>query len=209
MDPSAAFKILQKRKECGAHANECMRCDESQELGQLEELAPPPESLHGLSTHALVRLFLQQQERRVIEYRHFEAGFVNFLQVAEAQGYEALVASTTARFSQISQTVNTLIPALESLEGGAPFAQLIRGLQQLERDKLQLTAQTHIVRHAVAVDAMRYGEDGEEAAPHAQPAIRLRREELGQLAGQLSELGQRIWDAMEELRCELADMDED
>ena len=39
---------------------------------------------------------LHWQSERVGAYQRFEEGFVRFLQVAEAQGYEALVASTTA-----------------------------------------------------------------------------------------------------------------
>ena len=148
MDAAAALSILQQHR--ANRAAEGFR-DADGEIKPLE-VATAPE-LSGLGVGALVRRLFAQQEERVRVYRRFEQGFAQFLEVAEAEGYDALVADATAAFAQVSAGVNAVEAALlASGADGAAFAALVRRLQELEREKLTATAQEQIVRHGLAVD---------------------------------------------------------
>ena len=73
----------------------------------------------------------------------------------EAEGYQALAQAATAQFAEVSRAINEIEAQLRSLGGAASaLASTIRQLQELEKQKLTLTAQQHIVRHGLAVDAL-------------------------------------------------------
>jgi hypothetical protein len=75
--------------------------------------------------------------------------------VPEAEGYQALAQAATAQFAEVSRAINEIEAQLRSLGGAASaLASTIRQLQELEKQKLTLTAQQHIVRHGLAVDAL-------------------------------------------------------
>ena len=243
MDAAAAYALLAERMS-KPHEETCSHCVENVDLQsvtahnrdaltcQLTIPLPPKAELEALSDARLLQLLLQQQERRTNEYRRFEEGFTRFLQVAEAEGYQGLVAATTAIFADISKTINVLEE--EFRRRGGPFTALAgtaRRLQELEGQKLTVTAQLHIVRHGVAVDQIRAGAHADEAAnaddahvdeggdgaqreePERQlrmseaTAARLRIEELEELRAKLAALVEQINEVLDELRCELADLE--
>ena len=183
----------------------CSPCDgEAQKLQAGD--ADLPEDLSQLAVGALLRLFLDHQESRVAVYRRFEDGFNLFLQVAEAKGYEALVASTTASFSAVSAQVNRVEAELRRRGGEAlPLATLLRSVQQLEKDKLQVTAQLQILRHGLKVDEIHQESDDDAAAAAAARTFALRSDEAAGLSGRLAELTSQLNEALDEVRAELAD----
>lgn len=143
---------------------------------------PPPATgpLEGLPFATLGQQLLHWQAERVGVYQRFEEGFVRFLQVPEAQGYEALVASTTSSFASISDSVNALCSEL-ARQGAEAIAKVGRSLQDAEREKLTLTAQLQIVRHGMAVDAHKASaaeEAGSEVPDRERRAAQLRSEEV-------------------------------
>lgn len=148
MDFSDALGILQRRAEPSA-VSQCVEC--SGEAGGAIPLPPPPShgALHPLPLPTLLRQLLDCQEERVCTYRYFEEGFARFLQCAEAEGYDLLTQSATARFSQISHAINLLGESLEkhAAPSAGALAASVRRLQSLEKQKLSLTAQHHILRH--------------------------------------------------------------
>lgn len=241
MDAAAAYALLAERMS-KPHEENCSHCVENVDLQSVTARdaltcqptipLPPKAELEALSDARLLQLLLQQQERRTSEYRRFEEGFTRFLQVAEAEGYQGLVAATTAIFADISKTIKVLEE--EFRRRGGPFTALAgtaRRLQELEAQKLTATAQLHIVRHGVAVDQIRVGADDDEAAdaddahvdeggdgaqreePKRQlrmreaTAARLRIEELEELRAKLAALVEQINEVLDELRCELADLE--
>jgi hypothetical protein len=203
MDAAAALSILQQHR--ANRAAEGFR-DADGEIKPLE-VATAPE-LNGLGVGALVRRLFAQQEERVRVYRRFEQGFAQFLEVAEAEGYDALVADATAAFAQVSAGVNAVEAALLARGAdGAAFAALVRRLQELEREKLTATAQEQIVRHGLAVDKLR-DEAGDDVGEPARRMAGMRREEAAELVATLARLTERINDVIEEVRCEYAELDD-
>ena len=171
MDFQAALSVLQARASkpiesaaVGAPTGDdfpamCAPCDDEAGADGAAENATattPAAMLSPASTVGeMLRLFLEQQEERVSVYRKFEEGFQLFLRVAEAQGYQGLVTHTTAAFAEISKRVNSIEAELRTRGAVAePLAATVRTVQELEREKLQITAQLHILRHGLAIDEL-------------------------------------------------------
>lgn len=228
MDFAAALAVLQQRtKEAPASgAAPGLVCSECADDGSALEHEVKTHDTSGndlsaQSTESLVRAFLQRQEERVGVYRRFDEGFLRFLQVPEAGGYEALSRQTTAAFATISSAINAVEAELRTrgAECQGVVASL-RAVQELEREKLQLTAQIHIVRHGQAVDALHseydhaldpdstedLSSDVNAANSKAARAAVLRDEEAAELRRRLAELTDRLNEALEEVRCELCEM---
>ena len=217
MDFNAALAVLQSRSSSGApvpptlddepstaSTMQCSACEEAvlQQPGADAEI---PSELAMLSVGGLLRVFLEQQEARVAVYRRFEDGFVLFLQVAEANGYEALVGSTTAAFAAISASVNRVEAELKS-RGAAALATTLRGIQFLEKEKLQSTAQLQILRHGIKVDEISRESEDDAVALAATRTHVLRSDEAAGLRARLTELTEQISEALDEVRCELVDV---
>ncbi len=195
MDMTAAFALLAERA-AASHEDRCAFCQPAAgtplSSAIATALADSPPAHEPATLSSLLRLVIAQQDRRALEYRRFEDGFLCFMQVAEAEGYTALVADATAAFSQISSRINQAEERLRGLEepaavsdgggfggGGAaarsPRSPLVRRLQEQEQEKLSLTAQLHIVRHGILVDELRMrhasgeGEEEDMVAASAGP----------------------------------------
>jgi hypothetical protein len=263
MDFAAALAVLQQRSSAPASSSTGPTASESGLIGEPRcaecvvdgELPPAPlpvapGSLAALGTGVLLRRFLERQQERVGVYRRFEEGFVLFLQVAEADGYQALVKQTTEAFTVVSAAVNELETVVRERGAGAhALADAIRKVQTLEREKLQLTAQLHIVRHGLALDALFAehadaggGGDGDDSQTQASEegaasggsggvayavggtggsitgsgggaggarARALRVEESESLSRRLSEVTTVLNETLDEIRCELADLEEE
>ena len=200
MDPQACYELLQERAKVS---------------NTIAPPVPPPAAgpLEGMSLAMLGQRLLHWQSERVGAYQRFEEGFVRFLQVAEAEGYEALVASTTAAFASISDSVNVICAEMARQQGAAAaLGAHVRLLQDAEREKLTLTAQLQIVRHGRAVDAHRAqaaDEAGTELPDRERRTAALRAEEASELAEKLAATVESINDTLDEIRSELADLAEE
>jgi len=188
----------------------CSTCDTCEPDG--EPASPAQVELASLDVVALLRRFLQRQEERVAAYRKFEEGFLLFLQVAEAEpaSYEALVKYTTASFATISDSINSIEAELRGRTSAtASLAEVLRKVQLLEREKLQLTAQLQIVRHGLALDALQ-AEATEDANSKEARMAALRAEEGADLGRRLTSVTGQLNEALDEVRCEMSEMaDED
>lgn len=188
----------------------CSTCDTCEPDG--EPASPAQVELASLDVVALLRRFLQRQEERVAAYRKFEEGFLLFLQVAEAEpaSYEALVKYTTASFATISDSINSIEAELRGRTSAtASLAKVLRKVQLLEREKLQLTAQLQIVRHGLALDALQ-AEVAEDANSKEARMAALRAEEGADLGRRLTSVTGQLNEALDEVRCEMSEMaDED
>jgi hypothetical protein len=224
MDFNAALGVLQQRASTASAASAsatssgdgiatlCSECLTEDEQGPLPKISAA--DLAGEGASALLRLFFQCQEERVSIYRRFEEGFRQFMEVQEADGYQALVKHVTASFSAVSMHVNRIEQELGGRDAAAKMlATMLRAVQNLEREKLQITAQLHIVRHGLGVDALLVEKEEEESdADKVGPAARtaaLRAEEEAELAERLARLTEQLNDALDEIRSELCDLSED
>lgn len=209
MDFKAALGILQSRTPRIAGPPPCLDGTGETDPAPLPPITPA--ALTALSLSELLLQLLSRQDERVAAYQRFEAGFELFLQVPEAEGYEALVQISTARFREISDSVLAIETELRSRERPAPeLATVVRRLQEQERDKLALTAQLHIVRHGLAIDSLREEAELDGAGDGGwRRASAMRAEERAELEGKLAALTAELNDTLDEVRCELADCEAD
>ena len=214
MDFNAALAVLQqhgKNKEAlpitasptaaTGPVQSCVECAESEQTEAVKT------DLAGNTLPQLLRLLLAKQEERVAVYKRFEEGFLLFLQVAEATGYEELVRRTTATFATISGGINTVEAELKR-RGSGELATTVRRVQEMEREKLELTARHQILRHGLAVDQLHA--DGlaadEATAAAAARTAPLRAEEGREVEAKLASLTERLNEALDEVRCELCEL---
>ena len=208
IDPAQALQILAQRTQ--AADQECIACAAQADSQKEEENKPSIENqqeyhpqLENASTHSLLKHLLKLQEQRVREYARFDHGFEMFVSVPEAQGYEALVAKTTAEFVKLSSAVNAVQDVLRDAGAGG-LAGTIRSLQNLEREKLHITAQLHITRHNIYM----YEEENKkisELEEKEEKMHRMRRQEEEELKGKLVKICLEINELLDEFRCELAE----
>jgi len=220
MDFREALAVLQQRTTHatgtgtggGVATDPSLICAECDDTPDAKAATPLAAEMASFDLVALLRVFLERQEERVAAYRRFEEGFLLFLQVAEAEpaSYEALVKHSTGIFATISAAIN----GIESeLRGRGPaalqLADLLRSIQGLEREKLQLTAQLQIVRHGLALDALRAEGDEFDADGMEARMAALRADEGADLGRRLTSLTGQLNDALDEVRCELSELAED
>lgn len=189
----------------------CVDCAADDGDGGADAASQPPSDVATLSDAGLVQLFLTRQEERVAVYRKFEDGFQLFLQVTEAGGYEALVQRTTATFAMISVGVNQVEVELKKRGAAAQaVALMLRRVQTLEREKLLLTARHQILRHGIALDSLHTdGASGVDEASKEARAGAMRADEAKEVGARLEALRGELNDALDEVRCELAESFDD
>lgn len=206
MDPSAALAILRERSTA-LESDQCELCAAAAPIDGGAVGAPPSalpalQDLGNQPTTALLRHLLGLQERRVEQYKAFERGFETFLSVVDADGYEALVQRVTSVFASISADVNAVEASLRTRGGAEALAATARSIQELEKRKLEATAQMHITRHQLAAAR----EDGDVSDPRELRLLEMREQERMELRETLESLRERINEALDEVRCELAEI---
>lgn len=90
----------------------------------------------------LLRDVRAHHEARAAAYSRFEKAHAAYLYDRDAAAFGRRCAEATAEFQAVGRRVRAAADALGALPGGAgrEDARLVRRLQELERDKLQLTA---------------------------------------------------------------------
>ena len=102
--------------------------------------------LEGKSPSQLLQRLFQIQQERVSTYAEFNSGLETVLQSGNITHYPHLTATITAKFSILSKSIrdiqdllkNTTNPDVQSAES------FVKQLQELEKDKLNLTAALHL-----------------------------------------------------------------
>lgn len=168
-------------------------------------MPPPPPSddaseLDALDARALATRFQSLQQQRVRAYKQYDDGLEAILRDEQLAAYPALVTEATARFASLSRDINTVEerlllrradddPARDAFARRA--AELIRRVQQLEKEKLELTAATHLER-------IRETQVAADAAPLSASNLEYMRRRQREVVDAINE-------QLDELRCELVD----
>ena len=178
-------------------------------VSRLDDTAPPPPPPpSAVDTHAaaaptaaahdshdareLTRRFQSLQEERVRAYREYDDGLDGILRDRQLAAYPQLCAEATARFAALSRDINAVEERLRAADPAERAfahraADLVRRVQQLEKEKLELTAAAHLERIRETA--------GEELAASNLAYVRQR----------MGEIVASIVEQLDELRCELAD----
>ncbi|KAL7576733.1 hypothetical protein ACA910_005651 [Epithemia clementina (nom. ined.)] len=122
----------------------------SGQMQQGEQQPPTPQAkddnkldreVSRMSTREKIQLVLKSQEDRVITYRCFDEGLRDVLTTGNMTLYPALCAQVTATFAVLSDTINTV---RNNPSTNSELKQLLKQLQQHEREKLNSTAALHL-----------------------------------------------------------------
>lgn len=95
--------------------------------------------VEGSSAVELLKQFEEVQGRRAQLYSRFEAGFRRYLETRQEGIYRRLLAELTGQFAEVSKEVIDLEASLRDGRGRGDLADMLRGVQQNEREKLRLT----------------------------------------------------------------------
>merc|ERR1712137_766309 len=137
----------------------------------------------------VMELLFDIQEQRARQYKDWQAGFIAFLKSKDAWKYQQLIQCSTTTFKDLSAQVNEI---REQYKDDKPeIFQLIDNLQQLEKQKLQLTITIQAMRKEQILDK----EDVHEAEPEYVAKYKA-------ISKQEQEVTQEINDIIRELRYE-------
>jgi len=90
------------------------------------------------------------QQERAMTYRRLDEGFRSYVQSLEEGPYQALLRETTAEFKNLSNRIRTVETALQGSLQRPDAADIVRSIQEHERDKLYYTVAIQSMRGSVA-----------------------------------------------------------
>ena len=102
----------------------------------------------------LLQLFSHLQAQRIQAYQLFDSALDVLITDARIAEYSSLCAEMTARFSVISNTIIAIEGKLRKSHA-TNFADLIRKVQESEKEKLTLVASAHMEKIAIAYPALK------------------------------------------------------
>ena len=143
---------------------------------------------------ALLHGFRKKQEQRAQAYSEFNTFFKAYLLDRDVKTYQSLCKGITAKFAAIGKEIIAIEDALLKL-GKKDWAASIRRVQELEREKLQLTAKTQMVqaRCRAMRDAEAAGVPRSSQLPVLEREVSIQRKAMGELI-------ERINEELEEIR---------
>ena len=162
----------------------------------VEDLSLPEHQIRDVGVRQLILLAHKVQELRVAVFGHFDDTFERLVTVGDAEGYPACVERFKARFAACDENLERVAMRLDALQQ-APIGMLVRGVIRLERSRLDAKCNEQVLRQRLSVTDL----ESEE-----RPGLKQRVQEL---AGSLAQRAAEVEEALEELRAEAADCDED
>ena len=170
--------------------------DAPSEGPSVEDLSLPEHQIRDVGVRQLILLAHKVQELRVAVFGHFDDTFERLVTVGDAEGYPACVERFKARFAACDENLERVAMRLDALQQ-APIGMLVRGVIRLERSRLDAKCNEQVLRQRLSVTDL----ESEE-----RPGLKQRVQEL---AGSLAQRAAEVEEALEELRAEAADCDED
>jgi len=156
--------------------------------------APPQKEA---SASQLVALVQQSQEKRIQVAATFDDQFEHLVTAGRADDYAALCERFMERFRAIAGNLDRAGSALAagSVHGDA-LAQMVRAINAEEARRLELQLELQVTRQRLSLSEA----ESEEAQGGKQ--------RVTTLEGALSTSTGKIYEALEELRCEAADLED-
>jgi len=174
-----------------------------------DELSPlNQKKLEDMTRVELLKSCLSIQQQRVRAFAEFDRVLEeNIIQQGNLDGYPDLCRRTTRRFSQLSSIVRAVEEALKSNHRDIALANMVRRLQEKEKEKLLMTAALHleVLRKKQAdLSILSTEEEDKKTELEREAALLVEgaasyRTRLGALVGAINEV-------IEELRCELTEL---
>jgi len=102
------------------------------------------DELSKLGIDSLLQAFFQFQEERVSTYRNFDRELNEILEQKNIAHYPTIVTQATASFSLLSDSINNVRFILQNNYKRQDLVRWIQKLQELEKQKLTITAALHM-----------------------------------------------------------------
>lgn len=187
-----------------------------------QALAQRIEQLQGAMPAYLVREVVQIHEQRVAVHKAYDAAFHHLLDStggggeAIARTYPFVVGCATSRFASLSRGVRAAASLLEAsansesapappatAEGAKEAAGLIRKVQRLEQDRLQLVAASHLEQTRLWAAGRGKAQDSDD-----DQTMQLARRSCADIKKKLGKASEEIEETISELRYCAADMED-
>ncbi|KAG7401957.1 hypothetical protein PHYBOEH_008478 [Phytophthora boehmeriae] len=154
------------------------------------------EDLALLDSQALVQTFYRLQEKRVQIYAKFRQGFQEH---QKTERFPVFCSGITQQFLTVSEQVNQVETLLRGKKQQVAIAQLLRKVQQEEKEKLLLTS-------ALLIEKMRLSDASKLAEPDEATIAFLERS-VQTLTTKHTVCVERINELLDDLRAESADLE--
>jgi hypothetical protein len=162
-----------------------------------EELAIPADVLAAAPPAELVRLVHKSQEARVTLAERFDDVFEHLVTGGKADEYHGLVERFRARFDALADNVERARARIEVAPAGALMAGMIGRINDQERRRLEMQLELQVLRQRLSISrASGLVKEGEKAR-------------VAEVEGAIKACQGAIFEALEELREEAADLDDE
>jgi hypothetical protein len=157
-----------------------------------KRLVEMKDKLLHMSVRELLLAVLEAQQQRVQTYHSYNSSLDAILCTRNLTTYPQLCAEATAQFAVVSSTILSIHSCLATNKTRRDLATLVHNLQQLEKEKLNLSAALHLER-------IRESQGAEKQI------LDLIQEGIQSLENKISTCEDGVNLAIEELQCALAD----
>lgn len=164
--------------------------------------------LRSMRAMDLLGMIFRAQQERVATYKLFEEGLSTILASGNITTYPSVCAKATASFSVLSDTINAVKASLETNNHNRKDITIaIAQLQKDESEKLNLTAALHLERLRLQNSKLEgmISSSSEGCTGEDDRTASLLKAGIRSLECNISDVVERINEALEELRCIAAD----
>ena len=161
-----------------------------------EDLIMPERQIRDTGARDLLGLISRIQGLRVSVYKFFDDAFERLVTVGDAEGYPACVDRFRAKFQALDSDLERIAMRLDGLKQ-APLGTLVRGVIRSERTRYEAKCDEQVLRQRLSLTEV-------ESEEHASL-----KQQVKKVQSTLATRAEAVEEALEELRAEAADMEEE
>ena len=162
----------------------------------MDECTLPEKDIRDTKARGLILLVSKVQQLRVGIFDYFDDAFERLVTVGDAEGYPACVERFKPKFTALDGDLERCAMRLDALQQ-APLGTLVRGIIRIERIRFDAKCEEQVLRQRLSLTEL----DSDE-----RPALKT---SVVQKTAALAAEAAKVEEALEELRAEAADLDEE
>ena len=162
----------------------------------VEDLTVPEHAIADEGVRSLILLAQRVQQMRVQVYSHFDDAFERLVTVGDAAGYPPCVERFKPKFAACDDDLERIAVRLDALRH-APIGALTRNVVRSERLRFAAKCEEQVLRQRLSLVDLESDE---------RPALK---QQVQAASSGLAQLAASVEEALEELRAEAADADDE
>lgn len=162
----------------------------------VDDLTLPEAQIRDAGVRTLISLVQKAQQLRVATFGNFDDAFERLVTVGDADGYPACVERFKPKFAALDSNLERCAMRLDALQQ-APCGTLVRSITRNERLRFEAKCDEQVLRQRLSLTELE-----SEERPDLKSKVQAKSEALAAHAMAVEE-------ALEELRAEAADVEED